>query len=312
MKKVLVTGAAGAIGIHVVKYLLAEGKYEITVLDLKNKNVFSRLKRFKKRVNILYGDVTDRILMEALVKDHDYIIHLASALPPLADMKNGLANAIDYVGTENITRAISYYNPKCHLFLASTTSMYKMMENPNVKSKIEFGEFDYFAKAKWDAEALVKDKLKNYTIYRIPLVLTNPLNETFMYHGRNNNVMDVITKEDCAYAFVKGLKYVEKLNRKTYNLAGDEPVLYQSLLRKLLEINGISFKYFFNRLFVEKNYYSPVCSDRDNLEEIIHYRNDSISEYYQRQRSRAKKRKVRKFVTNLYLIIKDSMIKNSK
>ena len=51
MKKVLVVGAAGAVGIHTVKYLLSEGKYEITILDLKNKNSFSRLKRFKKRLD---------------------------------------------------------------------------------------------------------------------------------------------------------------------------------------------------------------------------------------------------------------------
>lgn len=68
-------------------------------------------------MNILYGDVTDRILIEALVKDHDYIIDLASAMPPLGDMKDGLSMAIDYGGCENIVRAINYYNPKCHLFL---------------------------------------------------------------------------------------------------------------------------------------------------------------------------------------------------
>ena len=59
MKKVLVVGAAGAVGVHTVKYLLSEGRYEITIMDLKNKLVMDRLKRFKKRVNILYGDVTD-------------------------------------------------------------------------------------------------------------------------------------------------------------------------------------------------------------------------------------------------------------
>ena len=42
MKKILVVGAAGSIGVHTVKYLLSEGKYEITILDLKNKEVFKR------------------------------------------------------------------------------------------------------------------------------------------------------------------------------------------------------------------------------------------------------------------------------
>ena len=290
MKKVLVTGAAGSIGIHVIKYLLAEGKYEITALDLKNKNVFKRLRRFKKRINILYGDISDRILVEALVKDHDIIIHLASSLPPLADMKKGLADIIDYDGTENIVRAISYYNPKCHLMYASTTTMYKDKENPTVKSHIELGEFDYFSKAKYKTEVLIKNKLKNYTIYRIPLVLSNPNCEPFMYHLNKNDVIDFITKEDAAYAFVKGIKYLGVLNKKTFNVTGEETILVRDLYNKLLEINGLSFKYVLSRIFLEKNYYSPVCKDRDELNDLINFRNDSLIEYYNRLRSRARKR----------------------
>ena len=301
MKKVLVTGAAGSIGIHVIKYLLAEGKYEITALDLKNKNVFKRMRRFKKRINILYGDVSDRILIEALVKDHDIIIHLASSLPPLADMKRGLAEIIDYDGTENIIRAISYYNPKCHLFYASTTSMYKTKDKPTVKSRIELDEFDYFSKAKYKTEVLIKEKLKNYTIYRIPLVLSNPLKEPFMYHVNKNDLIDVVTKEDAAYAFVKGIKYINELNRKTFNVIGEESILARDLYNKMLEINGLSCKYVFSRIFLEKNYYSPVCGDRDELNEIINYRNDSLAEYYNRLRSRAKNRNIARLLAKPFI-----------
>lgn len=300
MKKILVVGAAGSIGVHIVKYLLSEGKYEITILDLKNKEVFKRLKRFRKRVNILYGDVTDRVLMEALVKDQDYIIYLASAMPPLANMKKGLAMAIDYGGCENIVRAISYYNPKCHLFLASSTSVYKHIENPSVKSKLKLDEYDYFENAKIECEKLVKEKLKNYTIYRIPLVLSDSLYETFMYHGKRNDLMDVVTKEDCAYAFVKGIKYNDELNRKTFNVAGEIPVVYGNVLDRLLEYNGLSFKYVSARLFLEKDYVSPVCSDRDELENIIHFRNDSLAQYYKRiKQKRGNKRKINRLLAKV-------------
>lgn len=301
MKKVLVTGAAGTVGVYVAKYLLAEGKYEVTLLDLKNKTVFNRLKRFKKRANIIYGDVTDRVLMEALVKDHDYIIHLASSRVPLADMKSGLANVIDYEGSENIIRAITYYNPKCHLFYASTTSMYKDIKNPSVKSKINLTEFDYFDNAKFKTEKLIKEKLKNYTIYRVPLVLCDPLEENFIYHINKNDEINFITKEDCAYAFVKGINYTDKLNKKTYNLANEESIIYKKLLNKILEINGISWKFIMSRLFVEKNYYSPVCSDTFELEEIINYRSDSLNEYYGRLRSRSKNRKISKFLARPFI-----------
>lgn len=301
MKKVLVTGAAGAIGLHVLKYLLAEGKFEVTAMDLKNKNSLQKFKRYRKRVNILYGDVTDRVLMESLIKDHDYVIHLASALPPLSDMKKGLAESIDYKGSENIIRAISYYNPKCHLFYASSTSLYKEIKNPSVKSRIILDEFDYFSKAKFDVEKLIKAKLKNYTIYRIPLVLSNPLQDSFMYHGKKNSEMDVITKEDVAFAFVRGIMNSEKINREIYNLSGYESIVYGDLLNKLLEINGLSFKHILTRMFIEKNYYSPVCIDRDLLDEIIHYRNDYLGQYFSRMRSRAKRRKVQRILAKPFL-----------
>ena len=304
MKKILVTGAAGAIGIHIIKYLLAEGKYEITALDLKNKNVYKRLRRFKKRINILYGDVNDRVLMEALVKDHNVVIHLASSLPPLADMKKGLAEIIDYDGTENIIRAISYYNPKCHLFFASTTSMYKNIENPTTKSKIVLDEYDYFATAKYKTELLIKNKLKNYTIYRIPLVLSNPLCEPFMYHMKKDMLIDVITKEDAAYAFVKGISYMDKLNRKTYNVTGEESIVVRDLYRKMLEIVGLNLKYILTRIFLEKNYYSPVCKDKDELNDLINYRNDSLNEYFNRLRSRAAKRKFQRFLAKPFIKVK--------
>lgn len=298
MKKVLVLGAAGSVGINTVKYLLTEGKYEITILDLKNKTSFNRLKRFRKRVNILYGDVTDRVLMEALVKDHDYIIYLATALPPLANMKEGLSMAIDYGGCENIVRAINYYNPKCHLFFASTTSMYKDIKEPSVKSKIKLDEFDYFEISKLECEKLIKAKLKNYTIYRVPLVLSNPLEEHFIYTGSKQEIMDVITKEDCAYAFVKGIKYSDKINKQTFNIRTTS-VEYKSLLDKLLLINGISTNYILSSIFLEKNYHSPVCSDSDTLEELIHYRNDSLNEYYARLRAKNKGRKFAKYIAKL-------------
>ncbi len=301
MLKVLVTGAAGSIGINVIKYLLAEGKYEITALDLRNKQVIKKLKKYKRRINLLYGDVKDNILIDALVKDQDIIIHLASALPPLSDMKKGLAKIIDYDGTENIIRAISYFNPNCHLFYASTTSMYKEKENVSVKTKIELDEHDYFSSAKYDTEMLIKDKLKHYTIYRIPLVLGNPLKDPFMYHVKKNSMVDYIIKEDAAYAFVKGIKYIDLLNKKTFNVCANESILYKDLLNKIVLATGLTFKFVLSRTFLDKDYYSPVCSDKDNLEEIIHYRNYDLDEYLRRLKISCSKRKFAKVLAKIFI-----------
>ena len=48
MKKVLITGAAGTIGRNVIKYLLSEGKYEITALDIKTPRNKRYLNKYRK------------------------------------------------------------------------------------------------------------------------------------------------------------------------------------------------------------------------------------------------------------------------
>ena len=280
MKKVLVTGAAGMIGLNVIKYLLSEGKYEITVLDLKNKSTVQKLKKYKKRVNIILGDVCNRVLIESLVKDHDIIIHLAGVLPPLANIKEELATLIDYGGTENIVRAINYYNPKCHLFYASSTTLYRGKEEVTAKSNITIDELDYYDKGKYDSENLIKKKLKFYTIYRLPFVLGDPLKEPFPLNARKDDKIEYITKEDAAYAFVKGIGFKDVLNKKVFNVTSENPIPYKELLRKVLGNCGMTWNFVINKNFVEKDYYSYYCKDRDELNNIINYRNDNIENYY--------------------------------
>ena len=158
MKKVVIFGGAGSIGLSLIKYLLSEGKYEITVVDLKNKETIKRLKRYKKRVNIIYSDCFDRGLIDFLIKTHDYVINLASCILPLANYKEDLANKIEYGVTENIIKAITYYNPNCTLIYGSSTSIFENLDT-------------YYNKAKIKTEKLVTSKCKNYVIVRFPLVL---------------------------------------------------------------------------------------------------------------------------------------------
>ncbi len=295
MKKVLVTGAAGTIGLQVIKYLLSEGKYEITALDLKNSKNNQKLKKYKNRINVIFGDVCNRVLIEALVKDFDIIIHLAGVMMPLADLKKDLADCIDYVGCENIVRAICYYNPKCHLFYASSMLLYKNKKEVSVKTSIKLTEDDYYAMAKKKCEDLIKEKLKNYTIYRFPLVLSK-VNESLVLNGIKSENVLWISKEDAAYSFVKGLDFKAILNKKTFNVTSDGLLMYRELLSQILKEYGISMKYIYSRLFIDHVSYNYNCLDQDDLDKMIHYRNDTLDNYYKRLKTSGKNRKIRKLI----------------
>ena len=306
MKKILVTGAAGSIGLKVLKYLLSEGKYEITALDLKNKGNIKKLKKYNKRINVVYGDVTDNILMEALVKGHDVIIHLASVLPPFGNISKKISEIVEYNGTETIIKAINYYNKNCYLIYASTTSMYDLTLTGNVKEKINEKDLDTFSLNKYRVENLIKEKLKNYTILRLPLVLNNIINESFMFNIKKNLLIEVTTKEDAAYAFVKAIEYQSVLNKKIFNVGmGKSGIIkYNELLKNILKYQGLSFRYILTRTFLEKDYRSPILSDSDNLENLIHYRHDSLDNYYKRLKKMGKKRKIRLLLAKPILLLK--------
>ena len=299
MKKILVTGASGVVGVMVLKYLLAEGKYEITALDLKTRKSQDRLKRFRKRINIVYGDVTDPVLIGALVKGHDYVIHLASSSVLFASINKNLSYTVDYLGTVNICEAIKKYNQDCHILFASTTSMYDNIENPSVKSKLNIREDDYYDYYKNLSEKVV-EKMDKYTIYRLPLVLSNPLKESFIYNIKNNDI-DVITKRDAANAFVLGIKNSDKINKRIFNLASEEIVNYQKIYNNVLKNTGLNVKLIASRIFLTKDYTSPVCKDRDELENLIGYRCDSVGEYNNRLRNVGSKRRISKIFAKPFI-----------
>ncbi|MCM1052811.1 MAG: NAD(P)-dependent oxidoreductase [Ruminococcus sp.] len=297
MQKVLVTGAAGVIGLNVIKYLLSEGKYEITALDLRTKNSQKSLKKYRRRINIIYGDINDDVIISALVKDQDYIIHLASVLPPFANIKNNICNAIEYNGTENIIKAINFYNPNCHLLYASSATIYGNAEKVSTKSEPNILPLDYYSGTKLQVEDLIKNKLKKYTIFRLPLVLCNPKSGSFMYNVKRNSRVEAITDSDASYVFVNALNHIDKLNKKVYNAGGGDAMTgyYSDILSNILSVYGLSFRYLGNLLFIDKNFYVQTFEDSSKLNDILEYQSESLESYYLRLQRTVRGRHLARF-----------------
>ncbi|MCV9386825.1 NAD-dependent epimerase [Reichenbachiella ulvae] len=147
-KKILVTGAAGFIGFHVVKSLVADQAYKIIGLDNINDYYpmtlkFERLKalgihpdfiRYGKatksktfdRFEFIRMDITDEKSLTNLFEESgfDYVIHLAAQ----AGVRYSIDNPNAYiqsniVGFNNILEACRE-NPVKHLVYASSSSVY--------------------------------------------------------------------------------------------------------------------------------------------------------------------------------------------
>jgi len=75
-KKVLVTGGSGFLGINLIRMLLRRGITEITVLDRVEFDYPER-----DRVNVVIGDIRNMEDVRGAMKEVDWVIHTAAALP---------------------------------------------------------------------------------------------------------------------------------------------------------------------------------------------------------------------------------------
>ena len=288
LKKILILGAGSCIGDILIANLLKKEKYEITALEINNKKIKKRLKKFKKSINLICADIADEVLMTSLIKDHDVIINLCTVMPPLSDYKEELGEIIDYNCVKSIVKIIKEVNNKCVLIEASTTSLYSDNIEASVNNKINKKTLTPYSLNKYKAEELIEKELDNYIILRLPLILNNIVHESFMFNVKKESVIECITNYDAANCFLNCLEHLKKLNKKTYNVGGgaDFRLKYNDILTKVLKYYGVSIKLIFTRMFIEKNYYSPILNDSDELNNIINYRFDTMNNYQKRLKTR--------------------------
>lgn len=132
MEKVLVTGAAGFIGFHLVKRLLESGR-EVTGLDSLNDYYDVNLKLARLRqlegnpcFRFIRGDLADRGAMERLFAEGEFqvVVHLAAQ----AGVRYSLQNPHAYVdsnlvGFLNVLEGCRHNHVR-HLVFASSSSVY--------------------------------------------------------------------------------------------------------------------------------------------------------------------------------------------
>ncbi len=178
MNKVLVTGASGFIGGHLVE-LLVEKKYQVRCL-VRERSDLSYLQHFP--VEFYFGDILDIGSLKEAVKDIDYVIHLAGAIKAKDNKTYWLVN---YQGTKNILKAILKENPKIKKFVFISS---QAVAGPNkdlkpLREEDQPNPISHYGKSKLKAEGLVKKFSKKFlTVILRPSLIYGPRDkETLIY-----------------------------------------------------------------------------------------------------------------------------------
>jgi len=143
-EKILVTGATGRVGKHLVNALLSQGE-KVRAL-VKEKIVEN------ENVEIFYGDLLDKESLKKAVETVDIIYHLAAVVDYLAP-KDMMFN-VNVIGTKNL---LEVSKAKKFIYLSSTASMGKKLKEIPANESTPCHPSDFYGQTKLDAEKLVKE-----------------------------------------------------------------------------------------------------------------------------------------------------------
>lgn len=146
--RVLVTGAAGYLGGHLVSALLADG-HEVRALMHRPRPIPEAL----QPAQWMSGDITDAAAMDGAVEGCDAVVHLATVSMGAAASDPRLALSVNGHGTLNVVEAALKHD--AHLVHASTSQVYGRPERLPVHEEAPLRPLSVYAATKAAAEHLV-------------------------------------------------------------------------------------------------------------------------------------------------------------
>jgi nucleoside-diphosphate-sugar epimerase len=167
--KVLLTGPFGKIGYRVIEALLAK-QHEVTCFDLDTAANRQTASDFGKRIQLIWGDITDGDAVIRAVNQAEVVIHNAALIPPATDRNLARSEKINVGGTQTIVSAIDAMDKKPLLIFPSSISVHGLqnIDSPEmltVDAPLK-GE-DHYAQHKIRCETLIENSDIPWVILRI-------------------------------------------------------------------------------------------------------------------------------------------------
>ena len=262
--KYLITGGAGFIGSHLAESLIARGNQAV-VFDNLSTGSINNLVGVSEKVKFEQGNILDKAVINKLVAESDYVVHLAAALgvlnivnKPLESLKTNLQ------GSEIVLEAADEH--KKPVLIASTSEIY------GKNDKVPLNEEDdriigHPLKSRWSySEAKAVDESLAYFYYlenKLPIRIVRFFNTVgprqvgnygmvvprFVSAALKNEPLAVYGSGDQIRCFchvddaVNALLLVmdsDKAVGEVFNIGNNHQITIMELAKKVIELTGSS------------------------------------------------------------------------
>jgi nucleoside-diphosphate-sugar epimerase/short-subunit dehydrogenase involved in D-alanine esterification of teichoic acids len=246
--RVLVTGAFGNIGQSTVEELLAGG-HTVRCFDVANRANHRSAARFRRRVQVTWGDLREPAEVRQAIQGMEAVIHLAFVIPKLSATGVGcedqpdLAWQINVGGTANLLAACRMQQPAPRILFASSLHVYGITgsQAPPRKVTDPLKPMENYARHKVECERLVRESGLPWVIFRLAAALPFSLTlDSALFEVPLDSRMEYVHTRDVGLALARAVDKPEVLGRILHLGGGPRcQYLYGQIAHKILSAAGV-------------------------------------------------------------------------
>lgn len=168
-KTVLLTGAFGNIGTHVLRHLLAAG-HRVVCLELNTDRNRRTAQSFGDRIRVIWGDLRSPETIRQGLQGVDAVVHMAAIIPPLSEQNLALATAINVDVTAELIKAMAESPTARRLVFASSMGVAGQAQHRRqapLTVDMAPTPTDHYGQTKALCEQMLRDSRLQWSILRI-------------------------------------------------------------------------------------------------------------------------------------------------
>ncbi len=240
---VLLTGAFGNVGSHVLPELLRRG-HTVRCFDLPTPANRRVARRIAQGAQVVWGDITDAGAIAAAVAGARTVVHLAAVIPPVADEQPELARRVNVQGTANLIAACQARPAPPRLLFTSTLDVHGITLHQAPPRHVEdpLRATNPYTEHKIECEEMVQGSGLEWAIFRfadIPVLGPRKPHPIMFEIGLENRI-EALHADDAAFAVAGALETPQAWRRVMFVGGGPSCQLtYGEYLTRLLGAMGI-------------------------------------------------------------------------
>lgn len=242
--RVLLTGAMGNIGFSTLEALLAEG-HDVVAFDLESRRARKLASGFDRRVQFVWGDITNPESVRHALEGVNAVIHLAAIIPPNSDQAPALAHKVNLDATRGLIAQMEASPTAKRLVFASSIGIFGDVQDrePPLRVDTPVSPTDDYGRQKVACEQEIRESELRWSILRLAAVTPIHLqaqDPSIMFEFSPDARFEFLHPADAGTAFARAVACEGSIGKTLYVAGGANcRMTYYDFTNALMSAIGI-------------------------------------------------------------------------